>query len=211
MTTGMRPPEILPLFPLGSAILLPGEVLPLNVFEPRYLNMLDDIRSGGMHIGIVQPMPGGDPAAPALKSVGGAGKLTGFRETEDGRYLITLEGVCRFRLVEELACDTPYRVARADYAAFGDLDRETQAFVADRTRLVALLQAWLAQEGVDADWEAVGQAPLANVVDRLAMAAPFCSSEKQSLLEAPDVSARYERMQDIIAERLADSAGGPPQ
>jgi Lon protease-like protein len=211
MTRNDTLPAELPLFPLGGAILLPGEVLPLNVFEPRYLNMLDDVRSGCGHIGIIQTLPGADGEAPALRTIGGAGRLNGFRETEDGRYLITLEGVSRFRLVSELDARTPYRVARADYSGFPqDAEAEAAGFEPDRSRLVQLLRFWLEQEGVDADWESVAAAPLVHVINQLAMAAPFCSTDRQSLLEAADLPARFELMQSLIADRLADETGPRP-
>ena len=205
-------PAELPLFPLGGAILLPGEALPLNVFEPRYLNMLDDVRSGCGHIGIIQTLPGAEGATPAVREIGGAGRLAGFKETDDGRYLITLEGVSRFRLAAELDALTPYRVARADYSGFPqDCEPDPAGFDPDRSRLIQLLRFWLEQEGVDADWESVAAAPIIHVINQLAMAAPFCSADRQALLEAADLPSRYELMQTLIADRLADEASRPPQ
>lgn len=207
MTAATLLPADLPLFPLAGAILLPGEVLPLNVFEPRYLNMVDDVRRGGEHIGIVQTRPG-SPDRPGLERVGCAGRLDGFSETDDGRYLITLRGVARFVLSSELDAMTPYRIARADYADFerdlaprGDLSE-------DRNRLTYLLQAWFHAENLSADWESLAAAPLISLVDRLSMLAPFDPPEKQRLLEAADGTHRLAVMEDIIAARLADSADG---
>ena len=204
-------PDELPLFPLGGTILLPGERLPLNVFEPRYLNMLDDVRTGDGFIGIIQVRPGGTPDRPALAGVGTAGRLDHFEETDDGRYLIALTGVCRFVLTGEVKARTPYRVARADYGPFF-MDIEPRREVeADRSRLIRMLQAWFQSEHVAADWESVAEAPLVTVVDQLSMSAPFGALDWQRLLEAADSTARLGEMEAILAERLAGGAGGPVQ
>ena len=214
MTDPASLPTALPLFPLGGAILLPGERLPLNVFEPRYLNMVDDVRRAGGHIGIIQTRPGGTPEAPALAGIGGAGKLVHFETTEDGRYLIALDGVCRFRLARELDSATPYRVARADYVPFkGDLVPR-QGVEGDRSRLIRLLESWFAAEHLAADWESLAQAPITTLVDQLSMMAPFASPDRQRLLEAPDLTARLETMEDILAGYVtgaADRGDGPVQ
>ncbi len=211
MTDTRSLPDQLPLFPLGGAILLPGEFLPLNVFEPRYLNMLDDVRRGGGHIGIIQTRQGGTPDKPELRRVGGAGRLVHFDETPDGRYLITLKGVSRFVLAEELDTPTPYRVARPDYTPFAQ-DLEPRSEIdGDRGRLVTLLQAWFQAEHVAADWESVGAAPLVTLVDQLSMVAPFAAAEKQKLLEAETPAVRLETMQAILAEHLTGGADGPLQ
>lgn len=204
-------PDEIPLFPLGGTVLLPGEALPLNVFEPRYLNMVDDVRAGAGHIGIVQVRPGGTPERPALAGIGTAGRLDQFRETDDGRYLITLTGVARFDLVEECSTLTPYRVARVDYARFAR-DLEPRAEVTgDRDRLIRMLQAWFRKEHVAADWQSVARAPLVTLVDQLTMTAPFGARDRQRLLEAADTRARLGEMEAILAEHLAGGADGPVQ
>ena len=204
-------PDQLPLFPLGGAILLPGEFLPLNVFEPRYLNMLDDVRRGSGFIGIIQTRQGSSPDKPDLRRIGGAGRLVHFEETQDGRYLITLKGVSRFVMAEELDTPTPYRVARADYTAFPQDQTPRSAIEGDRTRLVQMLQAWFKIEQVTADWESVASVPLVTLVDQLAMSAPFAAAEKQQLLEAEDPSKRLIAMEAILAEHLTGGADGPMQ
>lgn len=204
-------PEDLPLFPLGGAILLPGERLPLNVFEPRYLNMVDDVRAGDGHIGIIQVRPGGSAAQPALAATGTAGRLDHFEETDDGRYLITLTGISRFAVVEELDTRTPYRIARADYRPFAADLEPRQEVAGDRDRLIRMLQAWFQSEQVVADWESVAEAPLVTVVDQLSMSAPFGAQDRQRLLEAADSTARLGVMETILAERLAGGAGGSVQ
>ncbi|WP_275297512.1 LON peptidase substrate-binding domain-containing protein [Maricaulis parjimensis] len=211
MTESKALPDQLPLFPLGGAILLPGEFLPLNVFEPRYLNMLDDVRQGSGHIGIIQTRQGGTPDKPTLSRIGGAGRLVHFDETPDGRYLITLKGVSRFVLTEELETPTPYRVARPDYTPFSqDLEPRSE-IEGDRGRLVQMLQAWFQVEHVAADWESVGAAPLVTLVDQLSMIAPFAAAEKQKLLEAENSAERLVTMETILAEHLAGGADGPVQ
>ena len=204
-------PAELPLFPLGGSILLPGERLPLNVFEPRYLNMVDDVRAGGGHIGIIQVRRGGTPECPALAAVGTAGRLDHFEETDDGRYLITLTGISRFVLAEECDTPTPYRVARADYAPFRADMKPRREVAGDRDRLIRMLQAWFQTEHVAADWESVAEAPLVTVVDQLSMTAPFGALDRQRLLEAADSEARLGEMETILAERLAGGADGPVQ
>src|SRR6478752_429589 len=111
-------PQMIPVFPLDGALLLPGGDLPLQIFEPRYLNMIDDVMAGDRIVGMIQTRTGGDRARPKLSSVGCAGRVTSYAETSDGRYLITLTGVCRFRVGEELPARSPYRQVRADFAAF---------------------------------------------------------------------------------------------
>ena len=204
-------PETLPLFPLGGAILLPGAQLPLNVFEPRYLNMVDDVRREGGHIGIIQIRDGGTPERPHLAPVGCAGRLEQFEETRDGRYLINLVGVSRFRLAAEEDSAAPYRIARPDYAPYrADLQPPAE-LGGDRKRLVALLQAWFSAEHISTDWAALTRAPLADIVDQLAVGAPFSASERQAMLEAEDAETRLLVMEETLAERLAGSADGPLQ
>jgi hypothetical protein len=204
-------PQDLPLFPLGGTILLPGERLPLNVFEPRYLNMVDDVRAQGGHIGIVQTRPGGTPDRPALAGVGTAGRLGHFQETDDGRYLISLTGICRFAIEAELDRPAPYRMARVNYAPFAGDRRPRRELDGDRDRLLRMLQAWFRNEHVAADWETMAEAPLVTVVDQLSMIAPFGAMDRQRLLEAEDSNARLGEMEAILAERLAGGAGGPVQ
>ncbi|MHA6289023.1 LON peptidase substrate-binding domain-containing protein [Maricaulis sp. CAU 1757] len=205
MTYLTKLPTHLPLFPLRGAILLPGLRLPLNVFEPRYLNMVDDVRADGGMIGIIQTRNSGNASQPALADIGGAGKLVAFRETSDGRYLIELEGVSRFRLVGESDAPTPYRIGKPDFAAFaGDLDPDAShaPVEAERGRLVQLLTAWLGAEGVRVEPGLLQRTELTLLVDELAMQAPFAAADRQRLLEAANAPARVAVMQDIVAGYL---------
>ncbi|MBI1391403.1 MAG: hypothetical protein GC152_01555 [Alphaproteobacteria bacterium] len=203
----LAPPDVLPLFPLAGALLLPGGQLPLNIFEPRYLRMVDDALAGGRTIGMIQPRAGGDDGSPPLYSVGCAGRLTGFNETDDGRYLISLSGIRRFRLVAEVNAETPYRMAKVDYAEFGsDSGVDPTAEFIDRSRLEDAMRNYLYAEGLKTDWEAVGEAPSQALVVSLAMGCPFAPNEKQALLEAPDAASRADCL--IALMEMADGSDG---
>lgn len=206
-----RLPPNLPIFPLGGAILLPGEVLPLNIFEPRYLNMVDDAMAMEKLIGIVQTRAGGTPGLPLIEAIGGAGRITRHAETGDGRYLVELEGLSRFEIRAELDEKTPYRVAQVDWSLFNaDRAAPDALLTADRDRFTALLRGWFAQEGIKCDWSTVEAAPVIRIVDQIAMAAPFAAKEKQALLEAEDGRARFDLMSALLEKKLAEGAGGTP-
>lgn len=204
-------PGELPLFPLGGVILLPGETLPLNVFEPRYLNMVDDVRRGHGHIGIIQTRSGGSADRPRIAEVGCAGRVDHFEETDDGRYLIMLHGVSRFYMKRELETPTPYRVARADYREFRqDLEPPREPDV-ERERFLRLLQTWFTMENMRLNWDEIDGVPLYSIVDQLSMNAPFTAEERHRLLMAADSVMRLVEMEEIVAARLAGRAGGARQ
>lgn len=198
-------PQVAPLFPLGGVLLLPRGQLPLNVFEPRYLNMVDDVMGSDRVIAVVQTT-GGDKARPSLAAVGCLGRVTSFAETSDGRYLLSLTGVCRFRLGPELNAPTPYRQARLDYAPYAiDLD-PPEELDESRPELLAALEAYLKRRELSVDWEAAGEAPMEALVNSLAMALPFDPAEKQALLEAPDLSARFDALDALLRMGAAGAA-----
>ena len=189
---GREQPSIIPIFPLAGAILLPRGQLPLNIFEPRYLRMVDDALAGARMIGMIQPRDDETTGAP-LYGVGCAGRITSFSETGDGRYLITLTGTLRFHIAQELSVDTPYRQAEADYAAFvADADVDETAESVDRDRLFEAMRLYLDTENLSTDWEAAAEAPTDALVNSLAMGCPFAPNEKQALLEAPTVADRVD-------------------
>ncbi|XBQ17297.1 MAG: LON peptidase substrate-binding domain-containing protein [Oceanicaulis sp.] len=207
MTDALEPPGELPLFPIRGCILPPGEHLPLNVFEPRYLNMVDDAMAGDRYLGVVQPAAGGPKERPNLQSVGTAGRIVSHSETEDGRYLIVLAGVMRFTLAEELDRMTPYRMARADYRDFTeDLTPKPLTGADEQAAFLTRLRRFFALTGLEADWESIERAPLHAVVDKVAMAAPFDPEAKQMLLVAPTPAERAERLSAFMDAAL-DSAG----
>ncbi|ACG76434.1 ATP-dependent protease La domain protein [Phenylobacterium zucineum HLK1] len=190
-------PQVIPVFPLDGALLLPGGDLPLQIFEPRYLNMIDDVMGGDRIIGMIQSKPGGDRTRPKLADVGCAGRITSYAETSDGRYLITLTGICRFEAGEELILRTPYRQLRARYDRFeGDLDRDAaqDASAAARTRFGRALKRYLNRRELDIDWETASSAPLEALVNSLCMGLPFEPAEKQALLEAEGLMGRFETL-----------------
>lgn len=194
-------PQMIPVFPLDGALLLPGGDLPLQIFEPRYLNMIDDVMAGDRIVGMIQTRPGGDRERPALSSVGCAGRVTAYAETSDGRYLITLTGVCRFDAGAELVIPTPYRQLRARYERFeADLadDEATQAPTDARNRFAKALKRYLNRRELDIDWETAQSAPLEALVNSLAMGLPFEPAEKQALLEAPTLVGRFETLSTLL-------------
>ena len=186
-------PETLPIFPLSGVLLLPRGQLPLNIFEARYLTMTRDAMTGPRLIGMVQPVRPEDDGGrePPVYATGCAGRITAFQETDDGRFLITLTGLCRFAITDELPMtDSDYRVVRADYERFaGDLV-EPGANRVDRKRLLRALDAFFKRQGYEADREAVEKASSESLVTTLAMTCPFAPSEKQALLEARDTDER---------------------
>lgn len=198
-------PQVIPVFPLPGAILLPRGQLPLNIFEPRYLNMIDDAMAGDRIIGMIQPQ-GGPQRLPGLSPIGCAGRITSFAETSDGRYLITLTGCARFRLSSELSSPTPYRQIRADFAPFeADLRAPPADDVGlDRDGLMDALRAYLETRGLDIDWDTAETAPPEALINSLSMALPFDPPEKQALLEA---SSLTDRSAVLTALLTIDAAG----
>jgi len=177
-------PGTLAIFPLTGALLLPRGHLPLNIFEPRYLAMVDAAMSGTRLIGMIQPTEPEDKVLkPKLSAVGCAGRITSYRETEDGRYLITLNGICRFRVGEELSVTTPFRQIRPDYAPYLSDLVATPPDSFPRDRLAHALKDYLTRRDLKADWGPVMSAPADVLVNALAMLCPFQPSEKQALLE----------------------------
>lgn len=202
-------PEMLPLFPLNGVVLLPRGALPLNIFEPRYLKMVDDALKQDRLIGIIQPTEDPDKVLrPGLSAVGAAGRIVSFRETDDGRYLITLTGLCRFRLAGEVATDTPYRIGNCNYSPFaGDMADSDNGGDFPREELVAALKDYLSNRDMKADWKSVMSAPPEALVNALAMMCPFDPAEKQALLEAPSFGERVTTLMAIL--EMARASFGP--
>ena len=202
-------PQLIPIFPLDGALLLPRGQLPLNIFEPRYLNMIDDAMAGERVIGMIQTRAGGAREAPTLAAVGCAGRVTSYAETSDGRYLITLTGVCRFRSLGELNAQTPYRQVRAAYETFeADLEGEDEPRLEDgRGELLAGLKAYLAVRGLEIDWKQAEEAPMEALTNSLSMALPFEPAEKQALLEAMAVEDRRSALVALL-QMAAAAPGG---
>jgi len=196
---GTALPSILPIFPLAGVLLLPRGRLPLNIFEPRYLAMTRDALAGERLIGMVQPS---DPSArgsePTVYPTGCAGRITSFSETDDGRFLITLTGICRFRIREELPLLEGYRRVVPEWREFAhDLDSEDEPGF-DRDRLLRGLRTYFLQHQIQADWDAITAVPGERLVTSIAMICPFDPSEKQALLEAPDLDERARLLTAIV-------------
>ena len=208
-------PGELPLFPLAGTILLPRATLPLNIFEPRYLAMVNDAIAGARLVGIIQPTgDGGETGSPQsrtapLARVGCVGRITMFQEHDDGRLFIALSGVARFTLGAERTRTTPYRVFAVDCRTFAD-DFEAGAGQADidRERLLALLKRYLEQRKLAADWRQISDAPGEQLVNWLSLASPFGQAEKQALLEAPTLKARAEMLMALAEMELASGGTG---
>ena len=204
-------PQLIPVFPLDGALLLPGGELPLQIFEPRYLNMIDDAMAGDRLVGMIQTK-GGARTNPILADVGCVGRITSYNETSDGRYLITLTGVCRFEAGEELSIRTPYRQLRAKYDRFdADLARDEEA-VADpaaRARFAKALKRYLNLRELDIDWETANEAPLEALVNSLCMGLPFEPAEKQAFLEADGLTGRFEALTVLLEIDAGDEDDGP--
>jgi Lon protease-like protein len=202
-------PEIVPIFPLTGVLLLPRGKLPLNVFEPRYLAMIEDALSGNRMIGIIQPSdPLSRASVPPVYPIGCAGRITSFSETDDGRYLITLTGVCRFETVRELPIVRGYRRVDVSWERFAaDLEEPGPALF-DRARLVEGLRTYFKIQGISANWDAIDSTPDERLVTSLAMICPFEPSEKQALLECGSLSERASMMVAIIEMSVLDKRGG---
>ena len=203
-------PETIPIFPLPAVLLLPRGEMPLNIFEPRYLAMFDDALAGARLIGMIQPEfdTPEDAPSPPLVEVGCIGRITGYQETGDGRYLVTLTGVTRFRVAEELSVTTPYRQVRARYDEFTeDLVPGAGEEAVDRNALMKTLKSYLSANQLDADWSGIRGASNEALVNALSMMSPYGSREKQALLEAPDLRTRAEILVAVTEMDLAKTRG----
>ncbi|CCM77686.1 LON peptidase substrate-binding domain-containing protein [Rhizobium mesoamericanum] len=203
-------PDTIAVFPLSGALLLPTGQLPLNIFEPRYLAMFDAALSGNRLIGMVQPALGDQEGQGEvhLAPVGCLGRITSFAETGDGRYIVSLTGICRFRLLEERETHHPFRTFRiAPFIA--DLSARDEEDAVDRAALLAAFKAYLDANKLEADWESVERASNLTLVNSLAMMSPFGPAEKQALLEAPDLKTRAETLiaitEIVLARVFGDS------
>ena len=186
-------PQVIPVFALSGALLLPLGQLPLNIFEPRYMAMIDDAMKGDRIIGMVQLLSDapGQGSKPALYDMGCAGRITSLEESGDGRYVVTLTGVARYRIVEELSTVTPYRQARVDFTAFShDFDESVARDDVNRDGVIRALRRFAEVHRLSVDWEGIDAAPSDLLVNALSMMSPFGPKEKQALLEAPDLKTR---------------------
>lgn len=206
-------PDTISVFPLPRALLLPRAKLPLHLFEPRYLQMLDDcLKTNTRLIGMIQPYDTDGNAPPRLRSIGCAGRLTAFSETEDGRYMITLTGVSRFRVTAEQDGFTPYRRCTVDWRGF---DRDCGPTEQDkglaRDRFLTLLDRYFEASGLASDMDNLAAADDELLINSLAMLCPFSVEDKQALLEAPSLTDRREVLVALMEFALRDSGETPVQ
>lgn len=196
MMNAIELPQVIPVFPLPGALLLPRARLPLHIFEPRYLQMIEEcMATPARLIGMVQPV-----TDTRLSAIGCAGRLTGFSETEDGRYMITLSGVSRFRVGEEVTGPAaPYRTFAVNWDSFAaDMGRTEHDPSLDRDGFMRLLCRYFENEGLEADWDSLGEADDELLINSLSMLAPFEPEDKQALLEAPSLSTRRETLVTLM-------------
>ncbi len=208
-------PVSLPVFPLRGAITLPRVALPLNIFEPRYLRMIDDAVSGNRLFVIVQPdRTAGDNESPQgsdvpLRKVGTAGRITAFQEMDDGRMLVSITGVARCRIIDEQPSGRMYRICQVDFSPFANdlLVGRGEADV-DRESLLDALKAFLESRGLKADWSAISKSGTEVLVNSLSMMSPYGVEEKQALLEASDLKARAEMLIALAEMEMAATKRG---
>ena len=193
-------PASIPVFPLPGALLLPRARLPLHIFEPRYLAMLDDtLKTSHRLIGMGQPLQNPEGRKNRLHRIGCAGRVTGFSETEDGRYMITLSGISRFRMLREVEGFAPYLKADADWAGFDrDLGRTEHDPDLDRDAFLGLLGRYFAAQELNTDWDSLHEADEELLINSISMLCPFDVEDKQALLEAPDLVTRRETLITLL-------------
>ena len=192
-------PDTLPIFPLAGILLLPRGRLPLNIYEPRYLAMTEAALANGRLIGMVQPsIADSQEPYPPVYHIGCAGRITSFTETEDGRYLISLTGICRFRIAEELPIEHGYRRVKPDWESYlADIGPAEETEI-DREKLLDVLRNYFKLHSISADWGAVQNTGNETLVSSLAMICPLAPNEKQALLEAPDLRQRADLLMALL-------------
>lgn len=205
-------PAVIPVFPLPGALLLPRGHMPLNIFEPRYVAMIDAALKGDRVIGMIQPdVESAASAQPKLFRVGCAGRITQLAETGDGRYLISLIGISRFRVEEELAATTPYRQCRVSFEPFrADFKARAGEDDVDRAGVLKALRDFVQAAEVKVDWAGIEEAPNEALVNALCMMSPFGPREKQAMLEAPDLKTRAEVLIAVTEIELARTGSSEP-
>jgi len=200
-------PNILPVFPLSNFIIFPKTTVPLNIFEPRYIQMVNACMKSNRLIGMVQPKKTGELKNPDLHEVGCAGKIISFNETEDGRYIIILNGICRFKINEEIKNDNLYRECEVKYDDyFNDLkDLDEEIKFSDLKLIFHNLKGLFKKQGYDIDWKNIEKQSLDQTINTLSMASPFSLEEKQVLLESKNLSLRKKRLEEILKTYIVDN------
>ena len=200
-------PENIPVFPLSNFIIFPETTVPLNIFEPRYIQMIDDSMKSNRMIGMIQPKKTGELKSPELYEIGCMGKVTSFSETDDGRYLIVLNGISRFKVIEELKSDKLYRKCKVDFADFSnDLDSPNEEIkFSDLELIFKDMKNLFQKRGYMVNWKELQNQKLDQTINTLAMASPFSLEEKRALLETQNLNLRKEKLQEILKIYSADN------
>ena len=199
-------PSTIPIFPLSNFIIFPNTTVPLNIFEPRYIQMIDDSMKSHRMIGMIQPKKSGELKRPDLYEVGCIGKITSFNETEDGRYLIIINGVSRFSIDQEIKTDKLYRSCKVNYQNYKeDLDNKIVKFaIKDLDKILDDLKSLFDKKGFMVDWSSLKKQDFSETLNTLSMASPFSLEEKQVLLETKDLNTRKLRLEEILKTYTLD-------
>ena len=200
-------PKILPVFPLSNFIIFPRTTVPLNIFEPRYIQMIDNCMKSDRIIGMIQPKKTGELKKPDLHKIGCAGKITSFNETNDGRYLIILNGICRFKIIDEVDNDNLYRECKVKYEDFSNdlIEKSNQIKFTDLKLIFKNLKSLFKKQGYEINWKEIENQSLDQTINTLSMASPFSLEEKQVLLESEDLNVRKEKLEEILNTYILDN------
>jgi len=200
-------PDILPVFPLSNFIIFPRTTVPLNIFEPRYIQMVDQSMKTNRIIGMIQPKKTGELKKPDLYKVGCAGKITSFNETDDGRYLIILNGICRFKIMDEVDSDNLYRECEVKYEDFSNdlIEKSNEIKFSDLKMIFYNLKGLFKKQGYEINWNEIEKQSLDQTINTLSMASPFSLEEKQVLLESKDLNIRKEKLEEILNTYILDN------
>ena len=200
-------PNILPVFPLSNFIIFPRTTVPLNIFEPRYIEMVDQSMKTNRLIGMIQPKKSGQLKKPDLYKVGCVGKITSFNETDDGRYLIILNGICRFKIIDEISSENLFRECEVKYDDFvKDLNEKSEEIkFSDLNLIFQNLKGLFKKQGYEINWKEIEKQSLDQTINTLSMASPFSLEEKQVLLESKDLTIRKDRLKEILNTYILDN------
>ena len=193
-------PKKIPIFPLSNFIIFPKTTVPLNIFEPRYIQMIDDSMKSNRYIGMIQPKKSGDLKKPDLHKVGCIGKITSFNETEDGRYLIVLNGVCRYEVINEISSDKLYRECEIEFKNFSKdlMEQKEQIKFSELKQVFNKLKNLFEQQGYQINWKDLENQSVEQTINTLSMASPFTLEEKQILLDTENLKERKNKLEEIL-------------
>ena len=193
-------PKKIPVFPLSNFIIFPKTTVPLNIFEPRYIQMIDDSMKSNRYIGMIQPKKSGDLKKPDLHKVGCIGKITSFNETEDGRYLIVLNGVCRYEVINEISSDKLYRECEIEFKNFSKdlMEQKEQIKFSELKQVFNKLKNLFEQQGYQINWKDLENQSVEQTINTLSMASPFTLEEKQILLDTENLKERKNKLEEIL-------------